>query len=88
MFNMMVPRCNAGKPLLRVQCSQVPAGHSTWPVHSHSLAEEAIFVLAGTGVLKTPAGTRVRLERALSTGEEGTGPSSAVLYRTVLRSNL
>ena len=62
MFDMMVPRCNAGKPLLRVQCSQVPAGHSTWPVHSHSLAEEAVFVLAGTGVLKTPAGTRVRLE--------------------------
>ncbi|WP_435364945.1 cupin domain-containing protein [Haloarchaeobius sp. DYHT-AS-18] len=53
---------------------ELPAGARSWPFHYHTANEEAIYVLAGTGTLRTADGGQA-LERgdfvALPTGEEG-----------------
>lgn len=36
---------------------EVPPGKRSWPFHYHAANEEAIYVLSGTGVLRTEEGT-------------------------------
>lgn len=40
---------------------ELPPGKRSWPYHYHTANEEAIYVLAGEGALRTPAG-ETRLE--------------------------
>ncbi|MFC6826901.1 cupin domain-containing protein [Halopelagius fulvigenes] len=35
---------------------ELPPGASSWPYHYHAGNEEAVYVLSGTGVLRTPEG--------------------------------
>ena len=59
-----------------IGCSlyELPAGARSWPYHYHAGNEEAIYVLAGTGTLRTPEDT-VPLDAgdyvAFPTGEDG-----------------
>lgn len=41
-----------------IGCSlyEIPPGGRSWPYHFHTANEEAIYVLAGTGTLRTPDG--------------------------------
>jgi uncharacterized cupin superfamily protein len=43
----------------RLGCSlyELPAGRKSWPFHFHTGNEEALYVLAGTGRLRTDGGT-------------------------------
>jgi uncharacterized cupin superfamily protein len=36
---------------------EVPPGKRSWPFHYHTANEEAVYVLSGTGVLRTEEGT-------------------------------
>ncbi len=43
----------------KLGCSlyELPAGERSWPYHYHTANEEALFVLDGTGQIRTPDGT-------------------------------
>ena len=63
----------AGGDQLGCSLYEVPAGKEAWPYHFHTGNEEALYVLAGEGVLRTPDG-ETGLEpgdyAAFPTGEE------------------
>jgi uncharacterized cupin superfamily protein len=46
----------AGAERLGASLYELPAGASSWPYHYHAGNEEAMYVLSGTGVLRTPEG--------------------------------
>jgi uncharacterized cupin superfamily protein len=54
----------AGGDALGCSLYEVPPGGASWPYHYHAANEEAIYVLAGEGRLRTPDG-----ERALEPGD-------------------
>ena len=56
----------------RLGCSlyELPPGGKSWPYHYHAGNEEAVYVLAGRGRLRTPAG-----ERALEPGTFASFPA-------------
>ena len=46
----------AGADDLGASLYELPSGASSWPYHYHTANAEAIYVLGGTGVLRTPDG--------------------------------
>jgi uncharacterized cupin superfamily protein len=46
----------AGARQLGVSLSRIPAGKRGWPYHWHAANEEAIYVVSGEAVLRTPDG--------------------------------
>ena len=48
----------AGAAMLGCSELEIPPGQRAWPYHWHTANEEALYVLAGEGELRTPAGTR------------------------------
>jgi len=54
----------AGGDALGCSLYELPPGGSSWPYHHHEANEEAVYVLAGTGRLRTPGG-----EHELSPGD-------------------
>jgi uncharacterized cupin superfamily protein len=58
----------------RIGCSlyELPPGERAWPYHHHEGNEEALYVLAGSGRLRTPDGTE-----ALAAGDYAAFPPGA-----------
>ncbi|MXR50734.1 cupin domain-containing protein [Halovenus sp. WSH3] len=48
----------AGTDQLGCSLYELPPGEKSWPYHYHTANEEAIYVLAGAGQVRTPDGTR------------------------------
>lgn len=46
----------AGADRLGASLYELPPGASSWPYHYHTGNEEVVYVVSGTGVLRTPAG--------------------------------
>jgi len=64
----------AGGEKLGCSLYEVPPGKRGWPYHYHHGNEEAVYVLAGEGTMRTPDGERAIAAgdyAALPTGEEG-----------------
>ena len=64
----------AGSERLGCSLYEIPPGKQGWPYHFHTANEEAVYVLSGEGVLRTPDGeTRISAGTyaAFPTGEEG-----------------
>lgn len=49
---------------------EIPPGDRSWPYHYHTANEEAIFVLSGSGLLRTPDG-----KKPLSAGDFASFPA-------------
>jgi uncharacterized cupin superfamily protein len=62
----------AGGDMLGCSLYEVDPGDAAWPYHYHTANEEAIYVLAGEGTLRTPDG-----ERDLSPGTYVACPADA-----------
>lgn len=54
----------AGSEQLGCSLHEVPPGKETWPYHYHTANEEAVYVLSGEAVLRTPA-----VETEISAGD-------------------
>lgn len=62
----------AGADDLGASLYELPPGASSWPYHYHAANAEAIYVLGGTGVLRTPDG-----EQRIAPGDCCAFPASA-----------
>ena len=62
----------AGADDLGASLYELPSGASSWPYHYHAANAEAIYVLSGSGLLRTPDG-----EQRITSGDFCTFPASA-----------
>jgi len=62
----------AGADDLGASLYELPPGKSSWPYHYHAANAEAIYVLDGTGTLRTPDG-----ETRIESGDYCTFPANA-----------